>query len=161
MVRPGRIERPTLGLEVPCSIQLSYGRMDVPTHGLPLAKKYRKTPSASTPGPTHAPGVSSQHMANARKGVLRGPKIGGDHQTMIEAAVPLIQAAKDLPEVTKIVIGEIRPLHSGEPRLKYTPVPAGLKLAIRGANAIQTVYVYTTDPAATTTSLRTTWEETH
>jgi hypothetical protein len=80
------------------------------------------------------------------KGLLRGPKFNGKHSTVIPTAVPVVEAAKDCPHVTKIALGIITPLRAGQPHLKFTPMSGGLKMQVRGANAVQIFWLYTTRP---------------
>ena len=80
------------------------------------------------------------------KGLLRGPKFNGKHSTVIPTAVPAVEAARDCPAVTKIALGVITPLRAGKPHLKFTPVSGGLKMQVRGANAVQIFWLYTTQP---------------
>jgi hypothetical protein len=80
------------------------------------------------------------------RGLLKGPKFNGRHSTVIPSAVPAVEAAKACPHVTKIGLGIITPTKAGEERLKFTPVSGGLKMQVRGANAIQIFWVYTTRP---------------
>src|SRR5208282_1390820 len=83
------------------------------------------------------------------KGLLRGPKFNGKHSTVIPTAVPVVEAAKDCPHVTKIALGIITPLRAGQPHLKFTPMSGGLKMQVRGANAVQIFWLYTTRPEDT------------
>ena len=48
-------------------------------------------------------------------------------------------------KISKIVTGKIDSIRTGTPRIKITPVQAGLKVAVRGRTAQQTMYVYTQD----------------
>jgi hypothetical protein len=80
------------------------------------------------------------------KGLLRGPKFNGKHSTVIETAIPAVAAARDCPHVTKIALGVITPLRAGRPHLKFTPMSGGLKMQVRGANAVQIFWLYTTQP---------------
>jgi len=48
--------------------------------------------------------------------------------------------------VTKIALGVITPLRAGRPHLKFTPMSGGLKMQVRGANAVQIFWLYTTQP---------------
>ena len=80
------------------------------------------------------------------KGLLRGPKFNGKHSTVIDTAIPMVQAARDSSYITKIALGVITPLRAGRPHLKFTPMSGGLKMQVRGANAVQIFWLYTTQP---------------
>jgi hypothetical protein len=78
------------------------------------------------------------------KGLLKGPKFNGKHSTVIPSAIPAVEAARDCPHVTKIALGVITPIKSGEEHLKFMPVSGGLKMQVRGVHAIQIFWLYTT-----------------
>jgi hypothetical protein len=40
--------------------------------------------------------------------------------------------------------GVITPIRTGTPHLKFTPMSGGLKMQVRGANAVQIFWLYTT-----------------
>ena len=80
------------------------------------------------------------------KGLLRGPKFNGKHSTVIPTAVPVVQATKDCQLVTKIALSVITPIRAGKAHLKFTPMSGGLKMQVRGANAVQIFWLYTTRP---------------
>ena len=92
------------------------------------------------------------------KGVLRGAKISNRHSTVIDAARPIVERTRKLPEVTKIVVSEIRPSGSKEMRLVLTPVPAGLRMVIRGPSAQQLFFIYTRDREKAMQTLLLAWE---
>jgi hypothetical protein len=48
--------------------------------------------------------------------------------------------------VSKIALGIITPLRAGKPHLKFSPVSGGLKMQVRGAHAVQILWLYTTRP---------------
>jgi hypothetical protein len=48
--------------------------------------------------------------------------------------------------VTKIALSVITPILAGKPHLKFTPMSGGLKMQVRGANAVQIFWLYTTRP---------------
>jgi len=83
---------------------------------------------------------------NTSKRLLRGSKITRSHTTVIEAAIPAVDAAKASAHVSKIVIGIIKPTKSGQPHIKFTPIQAGLRMQVRGNTAVQIFYVYTDRP---------------
>lgn len=94
-----------------------------------------------------------------RKGLLGGGKVSGSHSTVIDEAVPLIEMAKRLGSVKKIVLGVIDPARVGPRRLKIVQVPAGMRLTARGVHAAQKLFIYTDEFEAVETVLRATWSE--
>ena len=93
------------------------------------------------------------------KGLLRGPKFNGKHSTVIPTAVPVVQAAKECPHVTKIALSVIKPIRAGKPHLKFTPMSGGLKMQVRGANAVQIFWLYTTRPADVIREIESQWND--
>lgn len=93
------------------------------------------------------------------KGLLRGPKFNGKHSTVIPTAVPVVQAAKECPHVTKIALSVITPIGAGRPHLKFTPMSGGLKMQVRGANAVQIFWLYTTRPEDVIREIESRWNE--
>jgi hypothetical protein len=91
------------------------------------------------------------------KGLLRGPKFNGKHSTVIPTAVPLVEAARDCPLVTKIALGVITPIRAGKPHLKFTPMSGGLKMQVRGTHAVQIFWLYTTRGDEVTEELTRSW----
>jgi hypothetical protein len=83
---------------------------------------------------------------NTPKGLLRGSKVTRSHTTVIEAAIAAVNIAKESPHVSKIVIGVIEPTKKGQPHIKFSPVPAGLRMRVRGNTAVQSFFVYTARP---------------
>jgi hypothetical protein len=92
-------------------------------------------------------------MAKPPKGLLEGKKFSSRHSSVIDDAVLILRKAKALPEVSKIVLGEISRCRPGNPHIRFSPIPAGLKLMVRGKTAVQIFFVYTTDPTTTQRSL--------
>lgn len=93
------------------------------------------------------------------KGLLKGRKFSNKHSTVIPAAVPVVAFAKGLPEVRRIVIGLISPTSCGPRRLKISDVPAGLKAQVRGPDAVQLLFIYTSDPGGVAARLTAFWNE--
>jgi hypothetical protein len=85
-------------------------------------------------------------MGNHVKGLLAGNKFNGKHSTVIPDAVVAIEAAKACQYVSKIALGIINPVRPSQTHLKFTPVSGGLKMQVRGINAVQIIWVYTTEP---------------
>lgn len=78
---------------------------------------------------------------------------------MIDSAIVAVEAARDSPHVTKIALGVITPLHKGKEHLKFTPTAGGLKMQVRGANAVQVFWVYTTNPDAAIAQITEKWNQ--
>ena len=95
----------------------------------------------------------------AKKGILKGAKINSKHSSFIDVAAPIIQAAKILPEVSKVVLGEIVRVRAGKKRIKFVSVNAGFRVVVRGHNSQQTLFVYTNNPTSTQEALLRTWEK--
>ena len=81
-----------------------------------------------------------------KRGLLAGNKITKNHSTIINDAVKLIEYCKTIEEVKMIVPSEIVSLKQAPRHLKFTPIQAGWKLAVRGFNARQIIYIYTSEP---------------
>jgi hypothetical protein len=77
---------------------------------------------------------------------LAGKKVAKSHSTIIGEAKSLLKSALKSGLVDKVVTGEIKVIGSGPLRLKITPVPAGLKLMVRGRGARQQIFLYTKKP---------------
>jgi hypothetical protein len=92
------------------------------------------------------------------KGLLRGPKFNGRHSTVIPSAVPVVEAARDCHDVTKIALGVITPIKAGAEHLKFLSVSGGLKMQVRGAHAVQVFWLYTTSPEAVIEAITHAWE---
>ena len=87
-----------------------------------------------------------------RSGHADGKKFGR-HTTLIPAAERVVRYADRDPRVTKIVLNHIIPGIKGRHRIKITPVPAGLKIFVRGGSSGQEIHVYTKDHRAVRTEL--------
>ena len=85
----------------------------------------------------------------AKQGLLTGPKMTHSHSTVTLEASKVIEAAKECPHVTKIVLGQITPLGHAEPRLKFMPIMAGWKVNVRGGSSLQVLFLYTKNLPAT------------
>jgi hypothetical protein len=92
-------------------------------------------------------------------GLLRGPKFSGNHTTVIDSAIPAIKAARDCVYVTKVGIGIIdQAKQTSNARIKFTLASGGVKMIIRGTNAVQTFWVYTTDPTNAIAEIKAKWD---
>lgn len=96
-------------------------------------------------------------MTHAR-GLLKGSKFNGRHSTVIPGAIPAVQAARDCSLVTKIALGVITPIRPGPEHLKFTAATGCLKMQVRGTNAVQTFWVYTTSPDEVVAEITGKWE---
>lgn len=83
-----------------------------------------------------------------------GGKFTGSHTTLIDATEKIVDRASELPEVTKIVLGIIKQIGNGKRNVKFTDIPAGLKLNIRGNTTIQEVFIYSSNPIKTKKELQ-------
>lgn len=92
------------------------------------------------------------------KGLLKGPKFNGRHSTVIPGAISAVVAARECEHVTKIALGVITPIRVGKPHLKFSPVSGGLKMQVRGANAVQVFWVYTTRPDDAIREIESMWD---
>lgn len=66
---------------------------------------------------------------------------------MTSCAQQVTLFSKRLAAVTKIVPGQIQPIKNGPRRLKFSPIPGGYKIAVRGPTNIQELFIYTKDPS--------------
>lgn len=82
--------------------------------------------------------------------------MSGSHTTAIQAAVLVVEAARGLSEVSKVVLGMITPIKGNAvaKSLKITVIDAGLSIKVRGPNSVQQLYIYTTDPRGTEEAIR-------
>ena len=90
---------------------------------------------------------------------ISGKKIAKSHSTVIKAAEPIIRSALKLTEVSKIITGEIATIRNGTERIKFTVIPAGLKIMVRGINARQQLFVYTNKPDSIQKELEQIWQK--
>lgn len=81
-----------------------------------------------------------------KRGLLKGKKINQKHSSVTDAAICVVKAAKEHPNVTKIVIGQIKRIVGGPRRLIIKKIDAGLSVKVRGGNTLQQLYVYTFEP---------------
>ncbi len=84
---------------------------------------------------------------------LAGGKITSSHTTVIDEAERIIKTAQELPEITKISLGIIKQIGTGERKILFTETPSGFLVKIRGGVTIQEIRVYTKDPAKTREAL--------
>jgi len=98
-------------------------------------------------------------MLAKSKRLFRGSKISCSHQTLIEAAKPIVREAKGIEVVTKVVIAELVKVGPGKHRIKISDVPAGLKVVIRGGILQQVLYLYTTERRTVQARIERVWSE--
>lgn len=84
----------------------------------------------------------------ATKGLLRGRKFNGRHQTIIPDAEEFVRKAKSLEAVTKITIGMIIPVPVGPVHTKIVEDRHALRIKYRGKDAIQEFFIYGKDLSA-------------
>jgi hypothetical protein len=113
----------------------------------------------SSPKSRRMGGLGESVAHNTPKGLLKGSKLTRSHTTVIEAAIPAVNAAKASPHVSKIVIGVITPTRTGQPRIKFTPIQAGLRIQVRGNSAVQIFFVYTDVPDEVIREITEKWEQ--
>lgn len=84
-----------------------------------------------------------------------GRKITTNHTSIIDAAIPIVEAAERLPEVSKISLGIIKQVGKsrGQHRIKLLPITGGWKITVRGSSTVQEIYVYTEDTTGTKTAI--------
>ena len=87
----------------------------------------------------------------AKHGLLRGPKFNMRHTTIIESALPFVQMLKASPAVTKISIGVIKPVSSGQSRnggshhIKALVLSTAVRFSFRGGSSVQQFHVFGPD----------------
>ncbi len=93
-----------------------------------------------------------------KRGIFSSGKISDSHTTIVETAEPMLESAVAMAAVTKVVVSIIHAgLGGGSRRLRFKPIPAGLKMSIRGAGCLQEFYIYTKSPAQVEKGLREHW----
>jgi hypothetical protein len=86
-----------------------------------------------------------------------GGKFSGSHSTAIEASHKLLRAAEANPLVSKIALGIITSVASGNQELRITQISAGLELKVRGTCYVQEIYIYTAQPDRVKIQLEEIW----
>lgn len=76
---------------------------------------------------------------------------------MIDSAVVAVEAARDCPHVTKIGLGIISPVRPSKPHIKFVETSGALKMQVRGVNAVQLFWLYTTNPKAVIEEITAKW----
>lgn len=92
--------------------------------------------------------------------LLKSKKIGGKHSSYIDDAEIVIKAAINDDNVDKVVLSKIIQVSgSGQKRIKFLYIDAGLKITVRGSGAQQFIYVYTNNQEKTRQIIERTWKE--
>lgn len=73
---------------------------------------------------------------------VSGSKITRSHTTLIDIAIPIINAIHKHHSTDKISLGIIKKITVGNPRIKFLPITGGFKLVMRGRITIQEFYIY-------------------
>ena len=87
----------------------------------------------------------------AKHGLLRGPKFNMRHTTIIESALPFVRMLKASPAVTKISLGVIKPVSSGQSRkggsrhIKALILQTAVRFSFRGGSSVQQFHVFGPD----------------
>jgi hypothetical protein len=68
---------------------------------------------------------------------------------MIDAAVPIIKSIEKMREVTKVSLGMIKNVGTGQRKLKFKPINGGICVFVRGSTCVQEVFIYTEIPSET------------
>jgi hypothetical protein len=86
----------------------------------------------------------------SKRSHIGGRRIGGKHTTAIEPAAIIIAAARQDPSVTKTTLGPIiGNAYCRLIRLVMLRIPGGLRIKVNAHGPLQTLYVQTSDQAAT------------
>lgn len=83
-----------------------------------------------------------------------GPKFGKSHSTVIDHAVDMVKAAKKMPWVRKIVLGEIKQCGSGLIRYDFKDIQAGIEVMVRGPRTVQKIALITSNREETKVELK-------
>lgn len=86
-------------------------------------------------------------------------KTNGKHTTYIDEAAPIIKAAGKMDEVRAIGLNTIVSIRSGKRHVRFVVLPAGLKIVVRGVNAIQDLFIYTTNADVVEQRLTALWSK--
>jgi hypothetical protein len=87
-------------------------------------------------------------MPTARGGHLQGGKFTTSHTSIISVAIAPTRAAEKLACVSKISLGIIKSIPTGQIGLKYMEMSPGcLMVKVRGTSSIQEIWIYTSNAA--------------
>ena len=89
-----------------------------------------------------------------KKGVLRGPKLNRRHSTYNKVAEQVILILKEMPTVTKIVLGPIRQLKGGQPRITVREDKTQARIQCRDIGSVQVLWAIGADPTSIRDFLR-------
>lgn len=84
----------------------------------------------------------------AKRNHVNGKKKGGNHTTIIDAAVDVVKFAQSLGQVSRVSPGIIHPGLKGgvKHRIKIMKEQGALLLKVRGGASLQEIRVYTSHP---------------
>jgi hypothetical protein len=84
-----------------------------------------------------------------------GRKMAGSHTTIIDAAIDIVDALRECPEVTKISLEIIKQIGTtNHANIKIHKIVGGLKIVVRGRTTNQEIFVYTSNSHKTEQFLR-------
>jgi hypothetical protein len=81
-------------------------------------------------------------------------KLSGSHSTLTPTSDVIRRFVARLPEVTKVGAGLIKPSGPGPIRVKITKASGAIHVKVRGATAVQDVWIYSKDHPATIDALK-------
>lgn len=90
--------------------------------------------------------------------VLRGAKVGRRHTTFIPHSEVVIQTAKAIPEVSKVVLGRVAQVRSAKSFMRTERTKTGIKVVVRGSAAWQQLFIFTTEPDMVANRLKQAWD---
>lgn len=73
--------------------------------------------------------------------VLSGKKVNDKHSTFNGVAGDVVKRLKKFEDITKIVLGPIRPSHCDNRRIKVSEEKGNVKVQCRDTSSVQTLYV--------------------
>lgn len=76
-----------------------------------------------------------------KPGITSGRKISREHQTVIDKAVPIIQALKSEIYIDRIVIGKIKNVNSRVKKLLSMNTGTSVKMTVKSHGEIQEFFV--------------------
>jgi hypothetical protein len=75
------------------------------------------------------------------KSILKGKNISKSHSTYNEVAGTVINLLKKFPEVSKIVIGPIKPDHARQRRIKVSLDKGNVRVQCRDISSVQYLWI--------------------
>lgn len=86
-----------------------------------------------------------------------GEGFSGSHTTVTDSAAVVVDAARKIKDVSKIILGRIQRGRNSMRRLKFKEVAAGWQIDVIDNASIQTLFVYTTEKESTRQTLYKSW----